>query len=133
MAVTEFTLPIRGSDHPDSKKHNRRFEVELCVPGEPVELRLEPKNPFDPLAVAIHSVRGVRMGYVPAERCAWIGGRIRNGELIVAAFQGIAEGTGYIRINLAGDRPTLPPARPQDAPAEPIDHDAIDPDYGWPD
>jgi hypothetical protein len=59
-AMDELTTSIVGIDFPndDKSKSNRRMECMLCAPGDPVESRLEPKNPFDSNAVAIWSERG---------------------------------------------------------------------------
>lgn len=45
----------------------------LCAPSELVELRFEPKNPFDENAVAAWSERGVQLGYDCGERAHLIG------------------------------------------------------------
>lgn len=41
---------------------NRRFEILLCAPGEPVELLPEPRHPADPNAIAVFSSRAVQIG-----------------------------------------------------------------------
>jgi hypothetical protein len=48
--MTELSLAVVGIDfpNPDKSRSNRRFEIALCRPGDPVELRPEPKNPADP-------------------------------------------------------------------------------------
>jgi len=43
------------------------MECMLCAPGDVVELRLEPTNPYDENAVAIFSERGTQLGYVSAD------------------------------------------------------------------
>lgn len=52
----------------------------LCAPGDLVELRLEPTNPFDVNAVPIFSERDTQPGYVSAERVPLIGKRMREDE-----------------------------------------------------
>lgn len=56
----ELTTSIVGIDFPseDKSKSNRRMECMLCAPGDLVELRPEPKNPYDENAIAIWSERG---------------------------------------------------------------------------
>ncbi|KQO13297.1 hypothetical protein ASF09_03340 [Sphingomonas sp. Leaf242] len=78
--MDELTTSIVGIDFPneDKSKSNRRMECMLCAPGDVVELRLEPKNPFDANAVAIFSDRGTQLGYVSAERAPLIGKRIKE-------------------------------------------------------
>ena len=60
--MDELTTSIVGIDFPneDKSKSNRRMECMLCAPGDAVELRLEPTNPFDDnaspsSAIAAHS------------------------------------------------------------------------------
>ncbi|WP_261295523.1 HIRAN domain-containing protein [Sphingomonas hylomeconis] len=66
MVGRELTLAVVGIEYPnaDRARSNRRFEIELCAPGDPVELRREPKNVHDRFAVAVFSERGIQMGYL---------------------------------------------------------------------
>ena len=107
--MDELTLGVVGIDFPktDRSKSNRRMELLLCAPGEPVELRREPKNPHDTYAVAVFSARGVQMGYLSAERAPLIGRRMQQEEH-VAVFQALAGSLGYVRIRFGGGAPTLP-------------------------
>lgn len=97
----------------------------MCVPGEPVELRPEPRNPYDPHAVAVYSVRGVQIGYLSAERAPRIGAMIRQGRDIACVFQGLSRFGGWIRVAFDGDAPTLT--------APPAESPAADDDGFWPD
>ncbi len=129
--MDELTLSIVGIDFPntDRSKSNRRMEVMLCTPGEPVELRREPKNPHDANAVAVFSMRGVQMGYVSAERAPYIGRRMQQEEYAVV-FQALAGNMGYVRIRFGGNSPTLP------EPIEPAPYSrqaSFDPDPFYPD
>lgn len=107
--MDELTLSVVGIDFPnaDRSRSNRRMELLLCAPGEPVELRREPKNPHDTNAVAVFSVRGVQIGYVSAERAPLIGRRMQH-EDHVARFQALTGGAAYVRIRFGGGAPTLP-------------------------
>jgi hypothetical protein len=84
ISLDELTTSIVGIDFPneDKSKSNRRMECMLCAPGDAVELRLEPTNPYDENAVAIFSERGTQLGYVSAERAPLIGKRMKEGETI---------------------------------------------------
>jgi hypothetical protein len=86
--MDELTTSVVGIDFPneDKSKSNRRMECMLCAPGDVVELRLEPKNPFDANAVAIFSDRGTQLGYVSAERAPLIGKRMKEDDA-TAVFQ----------------------------------------------
>ena len=127
MDQRELTLAVVGIDYANKDGTSRRFELEICQPGEPVELRPEPKNKHDALAVAVLSARGWQLGYITAERCGWIGAKINAGEEVAAIFQGMVGRAAYIRVRFGGGAPTLPPQRAtatQDPDFEP------DPDPG---
>lgn len=122
MPLPDITLPIVGTRHPNKRGPTRLFELNICRPGEPIELRPEPRNPFDEHAVAVFSCRGVRLGYIPAMRAVRIAALIRSGADIVAVFQGQTEFGGLIRIAFDGSTPDLPPYFPEEP----------EPDW-WPD
>lgn len=109
--MNELTLAVVGIDYPnaDKSRSNRRFELLQCLPGEPVELRHEPRNRHDPHAVAVFSARGVQIGYLSAERAPWILRRMDHEEM-AAVFQQLAASVAYIRVRFGGGQPTLPPS-----------------------
>jgi len=131
--MDELTTSIVGIDfpNPDKSRSNRRMEIMMCHPGDPVELRREPKNAFDANAVAIWSERGVQIGYVSAERAPLIAKRMQEGATS-AIFQALQGNTAYIRIRFGDGVPTLPP--PIDAqPARDVSDfypDADGPEWG---
>lgn len=106
--MQELSLAVVGLDFPNRDKSSRRFEIALCAPGDPVELRPEPKNPVDPRAVAVYSERGMQIGYLSAERCGLVGKRIRAGEEVSAVFQEADRYKAVIRARFGGGAPTLP-------------------------
>lgn len=111
MSLPARSLVVVGADHPNRKNKKgptRRFEIALCRPGEPVLLELEPKNPADPLAVAVFSARRIQLGYLTAERCPFIGKLMREGREIQAIFQARTLYGAMIRVAFDGDVPTLP-------------------------
>lgn len=103
----QITLPIVGVQFPNARGVTRRFAVDLQRPGDPVELRREPKNPADPNAIAVHTVEGVQMGYVAAERAPYIGMMMTRGE-VNAIFQGADDFGAFIRVAF-DEAPVLPP------------------------
>ena len=133
--MDELTLSVVGIDFPntDRSKSNRRMELLVCTPGEPVELRREPKNPHDANAVAVFSARGVQVGYLSAERAPLIGRRMHQEEH-AAVFQALVGSMGYVRIRFGGGAPTLPDlaegelAARSRGRAAPFDPDAFYPD-----
>ena len=124
-----ISLAVVGADFPNKKGPGRRFEIALCKPGEPVSLIPEPRNPADPRAIAVHSERGVQIGYVTAERASWIGKLLRETD-VVAVFQHAAPFGAVIRVAFDGSAPVLP-ARAE--PTEIEGNDEFWPDEVWPD
>lgn len=113
MALPAMSLAVVGVRHPNRDKTNRQFEIAVCKPGEPVELRPEPKNPADENAVAVFSARGVQIGYLTAERCGRIGALIRQKREVEAVFQREAQHGAWIRVAFDGEKPVVdldPPA-----------------------
>ncbi|KQS48990.1 MULTISPECIES: HIRAN domain-containing protein [unclassified Sphingomonas] len=130
--MDELTLSVVGIDfpNPDRSKSNRRMELLLCAPGEPVDLRREPKNPHDANAVAVFSTRGIQMGYLSAERAPMIGRRMQQEEH-VAVFQALTGSMGYVRIRFGGGAPSLPdPEAPTSSKSRAA---TFDPDAFYPD
>ncbi|WCM29177.1 HIRAN domain-containing protein [Sphingomonas sp. QA11] len=109
--MRELSLAVVGLDFANRDKSNRRFELALIRPGETVHLVPEPNNPADPRAVAVISAHGVQLGYLTAERCGLIGGRIAMGESFTAIFQEARRHTAIIRVRFGGGEPVLPAPR----------------------
>lgn len=105
-----MSLHVVGASHPNADGGNRRFEILLCAPGDPVELVPEPKNPADPNAIAVFSSRSVQIGYLTAGRAAWIGGMLRNCRLVEGIYQSATLVGAAIRVAFDGDHPILPTA-----------------------
>lgn len=110
--MRELSLAVVGADHPNKRGPGRRFEIALCAPGEPVSLVPEPKNPKDPNALKVMSLREVQLGYLTAERAPLIGSMISNGRDMVAVFQEATNYGAVVRVAFDGAEPVLPPARP---------------------
>lgn len=108
MPITALSLSVVGADYPNKRGPTRRFEIEMCKPGEPVHLVPEPKNPADPRAVAVFGARGVQIGYLTAERCPWIGSLIAEGRELRAIFQRKASYGAIVRVAFDGEEPVLP-------------------------
>lgn len=126
--MKELSLAVVGIDfpNPDKSRSNRRFELALCVPGDQVELRPEPRNRHDPNAVAVFSERGVQLGYLSAERAPWIGRKLGEEEAI-AVFQQLLADVALVRVRFGGGAPSLPPER-EAAPRGDDDGFHADPD-----
>lgn len=116
MSLAALSLAVVGADYPNKgKMPGRRFEIALCAPGDPVELRPEPENPADEHAIAVYSERGVQMGYIPSQRAPWMGKILRMGHEVTAIFQEQTHFGAVIRVAFDGEVPVLPeapPARP---------------------
>lgn len=127
---SELSLAVVGAAHPNADGSDRRFEILLCAPGEPVELRPEPTNRADPNAIAVFSSRNVQIGYLTAERAPWIGSKLASGVDIRAVFQSKTDYGALIRANLEGADPILPHPESSRPPADESD---FWPDYIPPD
>ena len=120
----------------DKSKSNRRFEIILCKPGEPVDLRPEPKNRYDERAIGVWSMRCVQLGYLTAERCGRIGGLMRQGHKVTAVFQAATPFGAWIRVAFDGELPIVPEGAEQaaiDGTTETESGDGFFPDEVWPD
>ena len=82
-------MTVVGVDYAyeDKTKSDPRIEMLLFAPGEPVDLRPEPKNSHDKNAIAAFSVRGLQLGYLNAERALWIGRKIKAGRYLGRSFR----------------------------------------------
>lgn len=92
----EITLAVVGIPYGNRDGSNRLFEVKACAPGDPIDLTPEPRNKFDEQAVGVWRSGGWQMGYITADRAAYIGKRIAEGYVVV--FQGHVGSAAYIRI-----------------------------------
>lgn len=120
-----LSLAIVGIDYPNKRGPGRRFELEICQPGEPVELRPEPNNQFDEHAIAVFSCRGIQLGYLASERAVFIGTLWRQGHDAIAIFQSLEARIAWLRVAFDGEQPLLPAVPP-------IKHEAGENGF-WPD
>lgn len=132
-----MSLAVVGAQYLNRDGSDRRFEILLCKPGEPVDLRPEPKNKHDERAVAVFSCRGVQVGYLTAERCGRIGQLIREGREVQALFQHKSEFGAWIRVAFDGETQVVGEGSGRD-PADASEHElASEPDFypdeSWPD
>lgn len=117
--MRELSLHVVGADYPNRGGGNRRFEILLCAPGEAVTLVPEPRNPVDPNAVMVVSARGVQIGYLTADRAAWIVGMLRSGRVVAGVFQQATPMGAAIRVAFDGAVPALPEPVVEDRDPEP--------------
>lgn len=111
--MRQVSLAVVGIDYPNKRGPARRFELEMCSPGEPIELRPEPTNPNDEHAIAVFSCRGVQLGYLKSERAVWIGTLSRQGRTMSGIFQGATASAAWVRVAFDNDDPALPVVKPQ--------------------
>jgi hypothetical protein len=76
-AILLKEVNIAGVPYHDASEPSVLAKLEV---GERVILRREPENPYDNMAIAIHTLRGDMLGYVP---------RIQNRTMARIADQGI--------------------------------------------
>lgn len=109
--------------------------MELCRPGEPVDLIPEPKNPADPNAVAIYSCRGVQLGYVTAERAPLVRSWLASGREVKSLFQGLSPTGAWIRVGIDGEEAQVEPSASTALPhiQARSERSTFDPDAFYPD
>jgi len=128
--LRQLSLAIVGSQFPNKRGPDRRFEIAVCAPGDEVALVHEPKNRADQNAIMVLSERGVQMGYISADRTSLIHRVWREKRSIRAVFQEKTDWGAWVRVSLDGSEPALP--SPIDIAER--DESAADPDAGfWPD
>lgn len=124
-----MSLAVVGVAYPNADGSNRRFEIELVAPGEPIDLVPEPKNKKDPRAIAVFARGGGQLGYLTAERCGRIGALMRDGVDIRTVFQVQTAWGCWIRATFDGSEPVVDlhavAVKPQDTVA------GTDPDPGF--
>ena len=126
-----LSLAVVGAGHPNKRGPARRYGIALCAPGDPIELRREPKNEYDENAIAVFG-HDTQLGYVRSERAALLAPMIDRGRELCAIFQ---EGTNYgavIRVAFDGETPTLPEPGGGD-PTSDDSRDGFYPDDIYPD
>jgi len=126
-----LSLAVVGITHPNKKGPTRAFAIQLCRPGDPVELVPEPKNPVDPRAVMVLN-RGMMMGYVTAERCGMVKRQLEEGGDVRAIFQAQTAYGAIVRVTFDGSEPVLPPVSHASETTDDED-DGFYPDEEWPD
>lgn len=112
MGTNDFRLRLVGERFDNEDGSSRQEELARCTVGEIVELVREPSNPHDPSAVAVYSCRRVQIGYVGADRSAWIGSKMDRGYPVRAAIGAIRGGrsglpfSAVLALNLEGEEPS---------------------------
>lgn len=122
------SLAVVGADYPNKRGPGRRFEIALCMPGEAVELRPEPRNPADSRAIGVYSARDIQIGYIQAEYAQWIGGQLA---VVRAIFQRADTFGAVIRVTFDGSTPALPVEKPKIARQQTVDPDGYEGE-DWP-
>jgi hypothetical protein len=115
MGINDFRLRLVGERFDNEDGSSRQEELARCAVGEPVELIREPSNPHDPSAVAVYSCRRVQIGYVGADRSAWIGSKMDRGYPVRAIIGKLGGGrrtglplSAVLALNIEGEEPDPP-------------------------
>jgi len=125
-----LSLAIVGAAHPNKRGPTRRFGISLCRPGDPLELRREPKNEFDEYAIAVFGPQDIQIGYVRSERAVLIAPMLDRGREVAIIFQAETESGCWARVAFDGELPVLPPIDEM----EETSTEGVDDDPGfWPD
>ncbi|MGE4324260.1 MAG: HIRAN domain-containing protein [Sphingobium sp.] len=87
-----YTIGIVGESHKNSDGTSRQAEIKRCNDGDFVDLRKEPDNPHDKLAVAAISENGRCIGYISRDQNEWIGQKIDDGKIASCRIHAIIGG-----------------------------------------
>lgn len=60
-----YTIGVAGESY-------RQKEIKKCREGDPLVLKREPDNRYDPCAVAVLRENGEQIGYVPRNQAEWV-------------------------------------------------------------
>ena len=107
-------LDVEGEAQVNADGVNRQSELLRCEPGEPVTLRRDPRNPFDPNTILVVSARGVPIGRLTSQYAAMLAPLLDRGRGYRARLHclrgGVPDYPNYgARISLAwDDRPEYP-------------------------
>lgn len=136
--IPAMSLAVVGVQYLNVDGSNRRFEIELLAPGDPVDLVPEPTNKKDPRAIAVFGRDAGQLGYITAERAPRIGALIKEGAEIRAVFQVQTPFGCWIRATFDGSEPVVDmnavAVKPMAAVGDGADPDpAFEPDPVWDD
>jgi hypothetical protein len=126
--MPSLSLAIVGADYPNKRGPGRRFDLAICVPGEPIELRPEDSNPADEWAIAVYSCRGVQLGYIPSQRAPLVRKWMSESREMTAVFQARSAFGGWLRLGLDGEVPVVD-LNPPEPDAQQTVRDGADPDF----
>ena len=111
----DFHLRVVGERYPNRDGSSRQAALARCRVGASVDLRREPDNPADPGAVADYSQHDEQIGYLGADRAAWLRGKLDRGYDLQARIGRLHGGrrtglpiTAVLAINLHGEEPSVP-------------------------
>ena len=90
LAPNEYLLIGKGERFANTGGSSRQDELARCLPGEAIRLEREPRNPRDPMAVALYSSRAVQVGYLGREHAEWLAPLIDAGQSIKASVIRVA-------------------------------------------
>lgn len=92
-----FRVRIAGVSYKNSEGTSRQKILKKCNIGECLIIKREPKNRYDPNAIAIFRQNGEQLGYIPREFAEWLAPKMDNG----------LEPLVHIKKRLVGDGPLV--------------------------
>ncbi len=133
MAIPpNMSLAVVGAAHKNADGSDRLEEIMRTEPGEQVVLVPEPENPHDRYAIAVYTMREVKIGYLSAERAPRVHAWMQEDNEIAGVFQRPTSFGAWIRVAFDGQMPELTPAMLKDhddEPARPTKGKAQEPDF----
>ena len=67
-----YTLGVVGESFDNDDGTPRQRIIRQCKSGDPIALRREPDNPYDPNAIAVTTAAGEQIGYLSRHNAEWV-------------------------------------------------------------
>ncbi len=96
--IQTIVARLAGVEHANSDGSSRAAIIRKCAPFEILPLRPEPKNKYDPNAIAVLRQDGTQIGYLPRHLAAQMVAEAHLGCRYVAAVQSIDTGDNQLGV-----------------------------------
>ena len=87
-----FTVGIVGESKRNRDGSSRQKAIKRCNDGESIQLRPEPDNAYDGMAIAAYSQRDECLGYISRDHNRWIGDKLKTGKIVDCRIHSIIGG-----------------------------------------
>ena len=92
--IRKIRTKVYGISFRNADGTRRQQVAEKCSPGDPLVLVREPENPYDDLAVAVHTVGNAQLGYLGGHLAHQVTDALESGRRVSAAIINVTGGDG---------------------------------------